>query len=291
MRKRTLSILTVAGLFILVLLYSCEKDIKIDIPAAKEKIVVEGWIDLNDHPIVMLTKNLPFFGTIDSTMLANLIVQDATVIVSDGITNDTLKKTFNPYYFPPLFYSDTKITGVAGRTYSLTIKAEGKILTATTTILPPIPLDSVWFKVEPNHDSLGYVWASFKDPVQPGNYYRLFEKRLTKDKIFIPVLSSVYEDRFFNGESFVFSMMRGITTNTSSTPDPAEGYFKIGDSIVIKACSINKTQYDFWRSAENEIYGGGNPFVNPSQIPTNISGGGLGIWGGYGCSFDTAIAK
>ncbi|MGD0710763.1 MAG: DUF4249 domain-containing protein [Bacteroidales bacterium] len=291
MSKKILSLLITAGLFVIVMLYSCEKDIKINIPNAPTKIVVEAWIDLNDYPIVLLTKSLPFFGTIDSAMLASLIIQDATVVVSDGFSTDTLAKIFDPNYLPYIQYKGTKIKGVAGRIYSLTVKDEGQTLTATTTIPPPIPLDSAWFKVQPSMDSLGYVWATFTDPPQPGNYYRIFTKRLSIDKIFIPELGSVYEDRFFNGQTLTFSILRGPSSNISPTSDPEATYYKKGETIIIKTCTIDQVQYNFWRSAENEVYGGGNPFVNPSQIPTNINGGGLGVWGGYGCSFDTVIAK
>jgi len=272
-------------------LSSCEKDIKVDIPTPEEKIVVEGWIDLNDYPVVMLTKNSPYFGVTDSSALIKMIVHHATVIVNDGTTFDTLVETFNPLYFPPFLYMGSKIKGYEGKTYYLTIKAEDKVLTAKTTIPPPVPLDSAWFKVEPNQDSLGYVWATFTDPPEPGQYYRLFTKRFTKDKRFTPILESVYADNFFNGQSFTFSMMRGATSYTSTANDPEFGFFKIGDTIVVRACTIDKAHYDFWRTAEEEIIGGSNPFINPTQIVTNIEGGGLGVWGGYGCSFDTLIAK
>lgn len=291
MRKRLFLILITPGLFILLILYSCEKDIKINLPTPQTKIVVEGWIDLNDYSIVMLSRNLPFFGTIDSAMLSSLIIQNATVYVSDGYTTDTLTKVFNPNYFPYIQYKGTKIKGVTGRTYSLTVKEQGQTLTSTTTIPSPVPLDSAWFKVDPAYDSLGYIWAHFTDPPQPGNFYRIFAKRNTKDNIYISTLGSVYTDKFFNGQMLVFSIMRGLATNITTTNDPAAGFFKIGDTIVVKTCSIDEATYNFWRSAENEIYGGGNPFVNPSQIPTNIIGGGLGNWAGYGCSFDTVIAK
>jgi hypothetical protein len=278
-------------LFILIILSSCEKDIKLKLTNAPQKIVVEGWIDLNDYPIVMLSKSLPFYGTVDSTMLVGLIIQDATVFVSDGYTTDTLYKIFDPDYFPFIQYKGKKIKGVAGKTYTLMVKDEGQTLTATTTIPLSIPLDSAWFKVQPGEDSLGYIWATFTDPTQQGHYYRIFTKRLSIDKIYIPTLGSVYDDKFFTGQTLTFSLLRGPASNISPTIDPEAGYFCKGQTIVVKTCSIDQIQYNFWRSAENEIYGGGNPFINPSQIPTNINGGGLGDWCGYGCSIDTVFAK
>ncbi|NTW31307.1 MAG: DUF4249 domain-containing protein [Bacteroidetes bacterium] len=281
---------TVIILF-LALLVSCEKNIIIDTPKAEEKIVIEGWIDLNDFSEVMLTKNLPYFGSIDSTMIFNLIIQNATVIVSEGNTNDTLKKEINLDIFPPVFYHGTKIKGEVGKTYTLTVNALGKTLTAHTTIPSPVLIDTLWFKKEPLQDSLGYIWGFFTDPPEYGNNYRLFTKRLHKDKRFIAVFGSVFDDKFFNGQSFQFSLMRGAGSNNYMNEDKEFGYYKIGDTIVVKVCTIDKPHYDFWRSAEGSMHSGANPFSNPTQIVSNIDGGGLGIWGGYGIFYDTIVAK
>jgi hypothetical protein len=271
--------------------YSCEKDIHIDVPTAEEKVVVQGSIDLNDFAKVSLTRNLPYFGTIDSSMIMNLLIQNATVIVSDGIINDTLHEVIDFTTFPPKYYKGTIIKGEVGKTYNLTVIALGKTFTAITTIPAPVPLDTAWFKVESNQDSLGYVWASFTDPAEPGNYYRVFTKRISKDPQFVPMLGSVNDDKYFNGQNFQFSMIRGSSSLNSTTEDPEFGFFKIGDTIVVKACTIDKAHYTFWRTAEGEIYGGNNPFSNPTQIVTNIEGGALGVWGGYGCFYYTVIAK
>jgi len=286
----------ISGIFaiaaFLALFSSCQKDINIALPQAVDKVVIEGSIDLNDYPIVIVTRNLPYFGTIDSTMIYNLFIQDAVVIVSDGMMNDTLHKTYDFNAYPQIYFKGTKIKGEVGKTYFLTVNAEGKTFTSTTTIPATVTLDSLWFKLEPNKDSLGYIWSKFTDPPEQGNYYRLYTKRINKDKTFVPMLySSVYSDNLFNGQSFTFSIERGTSSFNSITEDPDLGYFKIGDTTVIKACTIDKASYDFWRSAESEIYGGGNPFMNPTQIKSNIEGGGLGGWCGYGCLYDTVIAK
>ena len=272
--------------------YSCEKNIKIETPPFEEKVVIQGAIDLNDYSMVFLTKNLPYFGTIDSTMIYNMIIQNATVVVSDGSINDTLVKTFDPNYFPPIFYKGKKIKGAIGKTYYLTVNALGKTFTSSTTIpAPPNLIDSTWFKLEPNHDSLGYLWSVLNDPPESGNCYMIYSKRLSKDKIFIPVLDPVTDDKFFNGQNFQFSIMRGESSTNSTAIDNEYSYYKIGDTIIVKYCSIDLDTYNFWRTAEEGMYSNGNPFVTPSQIATNIKGGGLGIWAGYGCLFNTVIAK
>lgn len=270
---------------------SCEKNIEVDIPEFEEKIVVEGWIEPNEVAYVMLTKNSAFFSTVDTAALIDMIVQNAVVTVSDGITTEKLNLTIDQNYFPPILYKGSTLKGVVGRTYTLKVEVDGKILTASTTIPTPIPLDSTWFKVEPDKDTLGYVWAQISDPANEINYYRLCAKRIGKDKHYIPILGSVYEDKFFNGQSLVFSMNRGFESYTTETEDPEAMYFKIGDTIIVKSATIDFPVFNFWHSAETEMLSSGNPFATPTSIPTNISGGALGIWGGYGVSYDTVIAK
>jgi hypothetical protein len=85
--------------------------------------------------------------------------------------------------------------------------------------------------------------------------------------------------------------MRGSSSINSATADPEYSFYKIGDTVIVKFCSIDQATYDFWRTAEGEMYSNGDPFISPSQIVTNTKGGSLGVWGGYGTLFDTTICK
>lgn len=291
MKKNIVRFIPAILIPLLLVLASCEKNIEVDIPDPEEKIVVEGWIEPGDVAYVMLTKNSPYFSVVDSTSLMDMIVKNAIVKVSDGTNTEQLTMTIDTNYFPPILFKGNTLKGIAGKTYTLTVEAEGKFLESSTTIPFPIPLDTAWFKIEPGKDSLGYLWATFTDPENETNYYRLTAKRLGKDKRFIPILGSVYEDKFFNGQSLTFSMNRGFESFTSDIEDNEATYFKVGDTIILKSSTIDYSTYDFWRKAESEMFSSGNPFATPTSVPTNIIGGGLGIWGGYGVSYYTIIAK
>ena len=284
-----------AGFILLVvscILFSCERDITVDLPEAEQKIVVEGYIEQGQKAVVMLTKSASFFAPVDSASLASYLVLDALVTVSDGITTDTLSLTIDTSYYVPILYKSHSLIGQVGKTYSLKIVAEGKTLTAVTTIPQLVPLDSVWFKIQEGRDTLGYAWAHLTDPDTIGNCYRWFAKRLHKDKHFLTPPGSVFEDKFFNGKSFDFAYNRGTEPNSDAEDDNNDerGYFKIGDTIAIKFCSIDRAHFEFWRKTDVQINSNGNPFGSPAPIPTNITGG-LGIWGGYAASYDTIIAQ
>jgi len=279
----------------------CEKNITLNIPEAEQQLVVEGYIYENSFPYVFLTKSSPFFSELDSATLQKYVVRGAKVIISDGLTTDTMAEFDS--MFVHLYYS-LNMTGVVGRSYSLRIESEGKVVTASTYLPPAIALDSTWWKPDGNKDSLGFAWAHLTDPDTLGNYYRWFAKRIShytygdhtgeqKDSIFIAPLGSTFEDRFINGKSFDFAYNRGQLANSEKADDgdsDERGYFKKGDTIVVKWCTYDQANYRFWRDAEQQIQSNGNPFSNPSPIFGNIDGG-LGIFGGYGVSYDTIIAR
>ncbi len=298
--KSYIAILILAA--IILFLGSCEKNITINLPDVKQQLVVEGYIYEDTNAYLFLTKSSPFFSELDSATLQKYVVRGATIVLSDGFITDTMTEVEIPQYFLHFYYSPV-IKGIAGRSYTLRVESEGEVVTASTYLPPPIFLDSTWWKADGNKDSLGYAWAHLTDPDTLGNYYRWFAKRINhytygdntgeqKDFDFIAPLGSTFEDRFINGKSFDFGYNRGQLANSEKEDDgfsEERGYFKKGDTIVVKFCTYDQANFNFWRDAEGQIQSNGNPFGNPSPIFGNINGG-LGVFGGYGVSYDTIIA-
>jgi len=274
--------------------HACEKDISLDIPAPEPKIVVEGWIE-NDKPAtVILSRNHAYFAVFDSTTVANFIITNAVIKVTEIETgiDETLTLVFNPNIFPPFQYQGSTLLGKINHSYSIHIVVDGEELTANTSIPEVVLMDSVWFEPDPRYDTLGMLYFGFTDPPALGNYYRVFAKRLPQDLRFVPVLGSVYDDIYFNGQSVEYGFYKGQDRylEFDENEDPLERFFfKVGDTIVSRVALMDKTHFDFWRSIENAIYGGGNPFAAPASIFSNIEGG-LGIWGGYAATYDTIVA-
>jgi hypothetical protein len=272
------------------LIVGCEKDITVDLPEPEEQIVVDGYISPGLPPLVLISRTAPFFAPLDSAALLQYTVRNALVTVSDGSVTDTL---FAPSTSIGYLYTSTTMFGQVGKTYTLNIKlSDGRSLSAVTSIPQPVSLDSLWFRLIPENDSLGWAWARITDPIQPGNCYRWFAKRIGKDNDFIAPLGSVSEDKFFNGLSFDFAARRGRLPNSLAEDDNNDerGFFKTGDTIVVKFCSITEPSYRFWRSAETQASSNGNPFGAPSALKSNISGG-IGIWEGYSYTIDTIYAQ
>lgn len=278
-----------------VIIISCEKEITVDLPIPETKIVIEGAIETGKHPWVFVTTNTPYFSLVDSAVIFNMIVKNARVSVSDGITTDSLYLTADFYTFPFLKYVANNMIGETGKTYHLKVEVDGKEYTSTAFIPGAVKMDSLKFKPDINQDTLGYVWLYLVDPDTLGNYYRIFTKVLGVDSVYLRPYPSVVDDRFFNGQFGEYSLQKGrnpledkkYDDNGLDSAGVSRFYFRRGQSVVVKLCSIDAIHYDFWYSIEQQLMTDGNPFATPVSARTNINGGALGVWGGYGTFLDT----
>lgn len=275
--------------FLLLLLASCTEDINLSVIGGEEKIVIEGTIE-NGHPAkVIVTRSSPVSQPIDAN---SILVTDAQVYVSDGVTTDTLLLGIDSFASLPVLYTGSTVAGVPGGTYSLTVIADGKTFTATTTIPQPVALDSVWWKATPPSDTLGWAWAHLTEPAGYGNAYKWYAKRATKDRRYLAPSGSTFEDKFIDGKSFEFAYNRASDPNdpTANEPDDiTRGYYKYSDMVYIKFCTMDSKTAKFYTTFEAAMQTNGNPFASPVSIISNINGGALGVWGGLGCTYDTIM--
>jgi hypothetical protein len=66
-----------------------------------------------------------------------------------------------------------------------------------------------------------------------------------------------------------------------------KGYYQLGDSVVIKFSKMDRNVFNFLEKKYMQKQTGGSPFSSPTNIPTNIKGGGLGLWAAYSPWYDT----
>ena len=304
-------------------MWSCEKDITVDLPEAESKLVVEGRIEADSTgglpPIVILTKSVGYFEPTDLNTIQSLFVHNATVSVSVdgktyaleevclnnldpqlvplaaeflGLSEEDLKAFNYCIYTVPLtdLISGNYLKGEVGKTYTLRVLNEGKEYTSETRIPELVSLDSLWFEAR-RDDTLGFAFATMTDPPEFGNANRWFAKRLNvakADNGYLAPFGSAFDDEFINGVSFEFAYDRPDPPGfIEDEPGEVGHYYKLGDTVAIKFCTIDRGVFDFLRIYEVEISSNGSPFASPSTIPTNIKGGALGFWAGYGASYDT----
>src|SRR5690606_35577655 len=145
------------------------------------------------------------------------------------------------------------------------------------------PVDSVWFRKpseEPEVETSMLLYVKFKDPDTPGNFFRYFTSR--NQEIFLPGRNSVYEDEIINGTT-IDSLYLAAGYNRAKDPDyDSLGVFFRGDTVRLRWCAIDKGVFEFFRTFEYATGTVGNPFAAPVNVQTNINGGALGVWAGYG---------
>jgi hypothetical protein len=285
------------GSLLLLFLFSCERAIDPNLENQTPKLVVDAQIENGQPPVVVLTKSISYFNTIDSSGLTNIFVRNAVVTISDGIRThqlkgyDTIVKNGTIHYYgldPALPL--TAIIGAFNKTYTLTIQAEGNTYTSTTTI-PALAkkLDSMWWKPAPMPQ---YGWevilmVKATDPPGYGNYIRYFTKRNSEP--FFPGLYSVYDDQFVDGKTYELQVDAGQDKNIPRDDSARTVFFARGDTVTMKFCNIDKPTYDFWRTWEYAYAAIGNPFSSPIKVLGNISNGALGNFSGYAVQYKTLI--
>jgi len=284
----------------LLALASCEKEVNIHMDAGEPKVVVDGFIETGLPPVVVLTNSFSYFSKIDLSTLENAFIHDAHITVSNGIKEITLREymldtglTSNRYYFYSVDTADPSSLLFIGQPetfYHLKITAGGKTYEATTKIPAVKPLDSMWYENPPvaveDLPTAMNVFVRYSDPDTMGNCVRYFTS--VNGGLFLPPFNSVYDDDIINGTTFNIGMVPGAVRTKEINLDSLTHFFK-GDSIVVKWAAIDKASFNFWSTLEFSVGTVGNPFSSPVTVMSNITGGALGVWCGYGTSYKTLV--
>ncbi len=280
-------------------LFSCQKEVHINLGSSPPQLVVQGAIETNLPPYVVLTSTISFFSTVDLATLEKSFVHDAVITISDGIKTIPLKEYSidtgknNKFYVYTIDTSNLAniMLGEENKFYTLNIISGGKTYTSTTKVPTPKGIDSLWFAkpIYPGPttpDSALQLFVNYKDPDTLGNYVRYFTSR--NNQLYYP--SGIFSDEVVNGKNINnIGLFAGYDASQSTHADSLI-FFYPGDTVGLKWCEIDYKVYKFWDTyafASNAI---GNPFASPINIQSNISNGALGVWAGYGSLIYTKIA-
>jgi len=294
-----------SGIFLLLLLpalcfFSCEKEVSFDLGTAAEKVVVEGTIETGLPPYIFLTKSIGFFSKVDLGTLSNSFIHGAKITVSEGTKSFVMREyqlssngvSLSFYSVDSADLTALAFRGEAGKSYSLKIEYNGKTYESTTTIPMPKALDSIWAEAPPaeeipkDYPNSMLLFARYTDPDTLGNRVRYFTKRNSEN--FLAPYYSVYDDAIINGSRIDIQLAAGFNRMDSINIETF-GYFYKGDTVIVKWSSIDKSVFDFWRTLEFSYGSTGNPFASPVKVTSNISNGALGVWAGYGNTYDTLV--
>lgn len=301
-------------LFLALLLTHCTKEVEIDIPGFEEQLVIDGRIESGLPPIILLSKSKEVYASTDLDAFLNGFISDAIVTVSNG-TSTVQLDVFCTDNLPPgtediaaaMFgmspdslanynicaYTtlNTAVWGEIGKTYTLSVSHEGKTYSAETTIPAPTNLVNTFWKADDDYTNYGFSYALLADPANQYDAYMWEVKRLdgaNSDPYYKKTYTPVFDDDFFDGLTFEF-WYENPFNNDGNLPDSVRWHYELGDTVVIKLSKMDRYVFEFFEKKYMQLQTAGNPFATPTNIPSNIEGGALGIWAGFSPSFDTLV--
>ncbi len=288
----------VTAFFLIATLVSCQKEVHISLGTAPTQLVVQGAVETNVPPYVILTTTIGFLSNVNLATLQNSFVHGANITVNDGSKTVTLKEysidtgNNNKFY---IYSVDTStpaniMYGQVNKFYTLTINYNGQVYSSFTKIPNVKGLDTLWFgsptfKNTKTPDSAVELFGNYTDPDTPGNYVQYFTKRNNEQYY----QSGIFTDNLVNGEVIKnIDLFAGYDDSLNVNGDSLR-YFYPGDVVTLKWCEIDNGVYNFWNTynfANNAI---GNPFASPINVKTNITNGALGVWQGFGSVYTTLV--
>lgn len=258
------------------LLLSCSGDY---LPEQNDELVVEGWIEDNGFPVVILTKNINIsnkYQSLDS--LSSRIVRWAKVTVSDGEKSVVLTGRYTKGYTPPYIYTTSHFRGEAGKTYQLTVEYGDFHATATTTIPKTQKIDELTVERCTQSDTLYQISLRYNDDEAEQNYYQIFTRVGGRNvRQYLAAYLGTIDNRVVKPKTKI-PVYRGRDINTLDyTP-----YYTINDTVAVKFAHIDRTSYNFWYDYTRNLTTAGNMFfTTAASLRSNIIGG-TGYWCGMG---------
>lgn len=267
-------------LFVSVLLLSgCSE---IVFPLNEPALAVEGWIEDDGHPIVIVTSSVTVSQEYqDWDTLRDHMIRWARVTVSDGEQSVVLTGKYSNKHFPPYIYTTARLRGEAGKTYSLMVEYENYVETAVTTIPQPIPFE--YIKVVSKDDGYGIV-AGFKDNAQTKDYYRMFTMVEKVDSTYKPSFMGLVDDAVLTDGVSELSVYSAFVSDFGAVQRSPMSFLE-NDVVRLRFSTMEEVIFDYWTDYDDVTSLSSNPFfpVN-KKIRSNVSSG-MGYWAGYGSTY------
>jgi len=253
----------IISFFALVFLMSCNlsKDIEIDLPEYDRQPVVECYLEPGKPFRLLMTRSYAFFDTLglSSNFLQNTLLDSALVTISYNGQTDTLKNQFVPVLNPVKFFNyvgENLVPATPGTEFVLNIRlAEGGEITATTTMLPKVAIDSIVVEFSAELDTLARMLTYITDDQNQENFYRRLLNYSSLDSF--PDQDFLVTDRFSQTALVAFGT----------------GYeLAEGDTVFNTIYHVTRDYYDFAESVQLAVSGNLNPFAQPSPIKSNVRG-------------------
>lgn len=253
----------------LVFLAGCERGVDLDLSQTEPLVVIEGLVtDHSSLNYVKVTKTTGFYETGRTPRIT-----DAIVTIEDDLGNVTMF-VHNPRSHPDsvgYYKTEDSFVGVIGRTYKLSVEADGQHFEGQDKMFPVTTIDSLEYQV--NEDER-------KDPETPGKFYEVLiyakEPAETKDYYLFnfyrngSIVLDNPSDIYFSDDVALGEQIDGIT---------APGFYGPGDVVRVEALSLTRNGYIFYSDLFNLLNNDSGMFSPPpANCRNNLTNGALGFF-------------
>lgn len=253
----------------LIVIYSCEKVIDIDLNSKSPQIVIEGNIE--DNPgscLVTLSQTVNFNESNNFPEVTGAIVE----ICDDSGNSEILTETSAGIYTSSDFY------GTQGRTYTLSVSFASMNYLATSYMPAPVSIDTLTIITSQTpKEQNRTIYVNFTDPVGVTNYYRF--TKIIND---IPQTSIYVTDDLLQDGNYISHQLFSKGQNETS--------IKTGDTVTVLLQSVDKEVYDYFRTLLQLSSGGMiNQSTSPANPISNFDNGALGYFNACAVTSKTII--
>lgn len=260
---------------------SCQRTIDDDM-TDDGRLVVDGWIDSDGYPVVLLSRSLSPMNPA-ATDIADLVVRWAEVTISDGESTEVMIGRIDRTVTPPFMYTTAKMKGCPGKTYTITASYGGRRVTANCTMPRPAKIEDVRVAAIADSDTMREVKVCFNPT--PGGHYQLCVYNPDDSGRSLPCFMGTY--RAGDNPGMVTLNVCRPKTEIGYNGSRYTPYFAVGTRIMVSLTTVEPEVWNFWNRYDDVTAFGGNVFLAGTvPLEGNITGG-YGIWNARGC--DTRI--
>ncbi len=278
---------------LLLLLGSCTERIDIDVDNAVPQVVITGRIttDTTVHTVTV-AQTIRYFG-----IEAPKTFSSATVTINDAL----LQSLGNGVYgTDPGFY------GEPGKKYQLKVELDvnddghTSYYTAEAVMPPMHRLDSIYLRpLIPDMDTINnphwVIIANFMDVKDVPNLFGggLWINEVNFSNYLRRYFLNFNDEMAGDGQYIRFPLVPEFILRKDMNRNDEEDFpLYTGDTITVELSMLDKPYFDYLRAAKTEISGSNPVFAGPpANVPSNIQGGALGIFGAYTVSRQSLVLK
>ena len=251
---------------------SCTKVVDIDLNSAAPKIIIEGTVSDQLHSCsVNISRSVNY----DEPNVFPAVTGSLVAISDDSGNTAILSETKTGTYTAPFFQ------GIAGKTYTISITAEGSTYKASSKMPSPVTINSI-IQDSSTRGSFGrpgitkFIKIQFKDPEGEKNYYRIIQKINGIISTDIQIENDLLRDGNL--------ITQGVEHN-----DPG---LKTGDSVVVYLQTIDKEVFTYLSQLRETIgQGTRGPTYAPGNSPTNFDNGAIGYFSAFAVQSKSIVIK